>query len=238
MKFQVVIVEDELPLLRELVETFSWRSVNCEVAGTAGSIHEARQLLARIRPDILITDIKLADGDGISLIEETSPRAAIVITGHSQIAFAQKALRAGAVDFLLKPLDDEELRQAVQRAVIMVGQAYHAPTSPREGPKPLVHDALIFIQKHYQTDVSLLDAAEYLEITGGHLASLFKKETGKTFLQVLTEHRMNVAATLLRDPRNRINEVAQKIGYHDPAYFTKIFRRTFGLSPREYRDRE
>jgi two-component system response regulator YesN len=237
MRLSVVIVEDELPLLRELVETFSWRSVNCKIAGTAGTVQEARKIISETKPDILITDIKLPDGDGISLLEETAPRAGIVITGYGQIEFAQKALRAGAVDFLLKPIDDEELRQAVHRAVLQAGEGALPDSSPVAPSNPLVHEALVFIQKNYQNDVSLFEAAEYLEITEGHLASLFRKQTGKTFVQALTEHRVAVAATLLRDPRNRINEVARHCGYNDPAYFAKVFRRTVGVSPREYRDR-
>ncbi len=241
MMLRVVIVEDELPLLRELVETFSWRSVNCVVAATAGTAAEARRVIAETRPDILVTDIQLPDGNGISLIEETTPRAAIVITGHSQIEFAQKALRAGAVDFLLKPLDDQELRSAVQRAVIHVGGGVTMEaTPPSESPaggsvNPLVHEARIFIQKNYPHDVSLNEAARYLAISEGHLASLFKQQTGKTFVQALTEHRMTVAATLLRDPRNRVTEVARQCGYRDPTYFSRVFRRTMGMSPREYR---
>ena len=233
---RVVIVEDELPLLRELVETFSWRSVNCVVAGTAGTAAEARRVIAETHPDILVTDIQLPDGNGISLIEETTPRAAIVITGHSQIEFAQKALRAGAVDFLLKPLDDEELREAVQRAVIHAGGGVITEMDAGDSVNPLVHEALIFIQKNYRNDVSLYEAAQHLEISEGHLASIFKQQTGKTFVQALTEHRMTVAGTLLRDPRNRIAEVAQRCGYRDPTYFSRVFRRTVGMSPREYRE--
>lgn len=238
MKLKVVIIEDELLLLRELVETFSWRSVNCEVCGTAGTVEEAKRVIHETHPDILITDIKLPDGDGISLIEEETFRAAIVITGFSQIEYAQKALRAGASDYILKPLDDEELRQAIHRAVIKASEGNHMASPSSETSNALVHEALIFIQKHYQKDVSLLEAAQHLDITEGHLSSIFKKETGKTFVQALTEHRMVVATTLLRDPRNRIHEVAELCGYNDPAYFAKVFRRTVGLSPREFRDQE
>jgi two-component system, response regulator YesN len=237
MILRVVIVEDEVPLLRELLETFSWRSVNCKVCGTAGTVAEARQTIAQVRPDILITDIQLPDGDGISLLEETNPRAAIVITGYGQVEFAQKALRAGAVDFLLKPIDDDELRRAVQRAAIRAGGGNLPLPTSSDTSSPLVHDALIFIQKHFGDDVSLFEAARHLGITEGHLAGIFKQQTGKTFVQALTEHRMTVAGTLLRDPRQRISEVARHCGYNDAAYFAKVFRRTVGLSPREYRNR-
>ncbi len=238
MKLRVVIIEDEQPLLRELVETFSWRSVNCKVCGTASTAEEARRVVADTRPDVIITDIKLPDGDGLSLLEEFTPRAAIVITGFSQIEFAQKALRVGAVDFILKPLDDEQLRSALQRAVIRAGEGIPAVHASTESSNALVHEAMIYIQKYFQKDVSLLEAAEHLGITEGHLASIFKKETGKTFVQALTEHRMIVASTLLRDPRIRVGEVASLCGYNDSAYFAKVFRRTAGMSPREYREQE
>lgn len=238
MKLKAVIIEDELPLLRELVETFSWRSVNCEVCGTASSVEEARRVISETRPDIIITDIKLPDGDGLSLLEEMPHRAAIIITGYSQIEFAQKALRVGAADFILKPLDDEELRQAVQRAVIKASEGHPLHGVAGKTSNALVHDALLFIQKQFHKDVSLLEAAEHLEITEGHLASIFKKETGKTFVQVLTEHRMTVAATLLKDPRKRISDVAEACGYNDSTYFSKVFRRTVGMSPRRYREQE
>ena len=238
MKQRVVIVEDERPLLRELVETFSWRSVNCTVVGTAGTAAEARGVIAQTRPDILVTDIQLPDGNGIALIEESTPRAAIVITGFSEIEFAQKALRAGAIDFLLKPIDDDELRNAVQRAVIRAGAGILSASPANEGMNRLVHEALIFIQRNYRKDVSLCEAAEHLEISESYLAGLFKQQTGKTFVQALTEHRMTVAGTLLRDARNRVTEVARQCGYKDPTYFAKVFRRTVGVSPREYRDRE
>lgn len=238
MKQRVVIVEDERPLLRELVETFSWRSVNCDVVGTAGTAAEAREVIRDTRPDILVTDIQLPDGNGIALIEEFSPRAAIVITGYNEIEFAQKALRAGAIDFLLKPIDDDELRNAVRRAVIRAGSDVLSLSPAGSGVNRLVHEALIFIQRNYRKDVSLLEAAEHLDISESHLATLFKQQTGKTFVQALTEHRMTVAGTLLRDPRNRITDVARQCGYKDPTYFAKVFRRTAGISPREYRDRE
>lgn len=250
---RVVIVEDELPLLRELTETFSWRSVNCTVAATATTAAEARQVIARVRPDILVTDIKLPDGDGITLVEETTPRAAIIITGHGQIDFAQRALRAGAADFLLKPLDDEELRRSLQRASIRAlsggfggsepppGQKESAPPpSPIPSPEtppmhPLVHEALLYIQKHYHRDIGLAEAARHLAITESHLATLFRQERSQTFMQALTAHRITVAQTLLRDPRNQITQVAWRCGYRDPAYFAKVFRRIVGSSPREYR---
>ncbi|MDA3948859.1 MAG: helix-turn-helix domain-containing protein [Spirochaeta sp.] len=241
---QVFLVEDERALLRELVETFPWEQEQCQVAGTAGTLSEARRGLEQIKADILITDIRLPDGNGLDLINESAVSTAIVITGYHEITLAQRALRMGALDFLLKPLDDDELRAAVQRAVSITSPA-NVPGSHRvlalvdvtPTENPLVLKALKFIERNFQSDVSLSEAAEHLGITEGHLAGVFKAETGKTFVQVLTAYRMNVATTLFRNSRYNVSDVARRCGYKDPAYFAKVFRRFYHVNPAAYRRR-
>lgn len=236
---RVVVVEDEEPILRELTEAFSWRSVNCSIVATAQTIAEAHEHIALENPDIVVTDIQLPDGDGLNLIRETTPPAAIVITGYPEVEYAQEALRLRVVDFLLKPFSDSELRNAVVRAVTLIlgssQQIKYGEASSKRGRNPLVHEALVYIQKYYNTDISLQTAAQDLGITRGHLARIFKDETGQTFVEALTEYRMNLAQTMLRDARVKVNEVAEALGYRDPAYFSRVFRRCLGVSPREFR---
>jgi len=241
---QVFLVEDERALLRELVETFPWEEERCHVAGTAGTLADARRGLQQVQTDILITDIRLPDGNGLDLIAQSEVPAAIVITGYHEITLAQRALRMGALDFLLKPLDDDELRAAVQRAVSRTAppQGYGARsvlaaldvTTVRN---PLVLRALEFIEENYHSDVSLSEAAERLGITEGHLAGVFKRETGKTFVQVLTAHRMHMATMFFSNSRHNVSDVAYLCGYKDPAYFAKVFRRFYHVNPATYRRR-
>lgn len=235
---RVFLVEDEQLLLRELQETFPWQEMGCQVVGSATSLQEARHAMASAPFDILVTDIKLPDGSGIDLVVETTPAAAIVITGFQEIRFAQAALRAGAIDFLLKPLDDEEMHGAVQRAIEQVrpGDGTRG-TTPGNNPwrHPLVRRAFQFITTNYHRDVSLKEAAEDLRISESHLADVFKHETGRTFVQVLTTCRMEEARRLLDDPRNQVAEVARQCGYRDPGYFARVFRRYWGSSPRAFR---
>ncbi|GAB6088426.1 response regulator transcription factor [Spirochaeta dissipatitropha] len=238
----VMLVEDEQLLLEELAETFSWEGCGCRLLGTAGSYAEAVEKIPGLRIDLLITDIQLPDGNGIELVEQIRPKAAIIITGHSQIDYAQRALRAGVADFLLKPIDDAELRKAIQRAaercadfVVHSKDAQPGSDVPQAGANPLVDEALRFIQRRFRDNVSLFEAAEDLQITEGHLASVFKAQTGQTFVQALTSYRLNIAYTLLKDPRYQILEVARKCGFNDPAYFTRVFKRRYGLSPSQFR---
>jgi len=239
----VFIVEDEPALLRELKETFPWRREGCRVIGTSGTLDGAQRFLRNNPADILITDIKLPDGNGLDLITTGSTRTAIVITGYQDVAFAQRALRAGAVDFLMKPIDDEELCTAVRQAVLRCSDPTpRGPAVPikRGTPvrNPIALKALAFIRNNYQSGVSLSEAAEQLNITESHLASVFKAETGITFVQALTAYRMNVASTLLQDYRYNVAEVAEMCGYHDAAYFSKVFRRHHDISPGAFRKKD
>lgn len=237
---KVLVVEDEIALRRELAETFPWEAESCTLVGAVGSMIEARERLDSDHLDILITDIKLPDGSGLELLSNDNVSAAIVITGFHEVTFAQRALREGAADFLLKPLDDEELTVAVRRAVARC-EELEPPADSRvfgaesEFRNPIVSAAFEFIENHYGDDVSLFEASAHLGISEGHLAGVFKSETGTTFVQALTAHRMRVAVSLLTDYRNNITEISQRCGYRDPAYFARVFRRHHGMSPRSYR---
>ncbi|KGE71529.1 response regulator transcription factor [Spirochaeta lutea] len=244
----VLLVEDEPLLRQELEETFPWESAGCRIVASAGTLAQARWAVEEYQPDILVTDIQLPDGDGISLIEEVMPKAAIIITGHAQIVYAQKALRVGAADFILKPLDDNELRQALRRAVAKLSTWHSAPQVQMDGKpgrggqaanshqSPLVQAALSFLHRQYRRNIGLFEAAQDVGVSEGHLASLFKAETGMTFVQALTQFRMEQACIYLRDPRFHVSEVAQLCGFNDPAYFTRVFKRHYGRTPREFRD--
>lgn len=233
----VMLVEDEAPLLRELHHTFPWEDYGCRINAAASSIQEARHAVARETPDLVVTDVKLPDGNGIDLVVEVAPRAAIIITGFHEISLVQRAMRAGAMDFLLKPLDDGELHSAVARAVLRVLEQKPEDAMPPEhsSSHPLVRAALAFIRDTYDQRVSLQEAAHHLRISESHLAQVFKHHTGTTFVQALTAHRMMVARELLRDHRHHVAEVAQRCGYPDAGYFSRVFRRYWGSSPRSFR---
>lgn len=246
----VVLVEDEPLLLEELVKTFSWEAAGCIISGTAKDGAEAKELIQRIKPDLLITDIQLPDYNGMDLIEELDLKASIVITGHNIIQYAQRAIRLGAVDFLLKPVNDDELRRALQRATLQIRNFFATPHEEQNKDKTLnldktdgnrymnafVRETLIFIQKNYQRDIGLLEASLNVKLSEGHLSLLFKSDTGQTFIQALTNYRLNMAHKLLCDPRKQITEIASECGFHDPAYFSRVFKKNYGINPSRFRE--
>ncbi len=100
---------------------------------------------------------------------------------------------------------------------------------------PLVEKAVLFIDADLSQDLSLSTIAENLSISAGYLSSVFRKETGKTITEYVNEKRANHAAALLRGSSLQVQTVAQYCGIPDVNYFSKIFKRYHGTTPKEYR---
>lgn len=87
-----------------------------------------------------------------------------------------------------------------------------------------------------EKDLSLNRLAEQVSLSPAYLSSMFSKNMNCTVSQYVTERRMEAAKELLADPGCRLYEVAEKVGYEDPKYFSKTFKKVVGVTPREYRE--
>ncbi|MCF0229130.1 MAG: response regulator [Parasporobacterium sp.] len=92
-----------------------------------------------------------------------------------------------------------------------------------------------YIEEHYGEPISLESAAEYVKLSPNYVSTIFKKETGVSFLEYLTTARLDAATEMLRKTDMSINEIAEKVGYADVKYFSKLCRKTLGMKPSEYR---
>ena len=94
-----------------------------------------------------------------------------------------------------------------------------------------------YIRENYQNPyLSLQDISNYVHLSNSHICMLFKKETGITINQYMTEIRMEKAKKMLKDGRYSVSVISEMAGYKDSSYFGKAFRKNFGLTPLEYRD--
>lgn len=95
--------------------------------------------------------------------------------------------------------------------------------------------AMDYIQEQYQdSELSLQQVCKYLAISTSYFSALFKHETGKTFVEALTECRIEKAKELLKTTRMKSYEVAESVGYGDAHYFSSIFKKNTGMTPKEY----
>ena len=99
----------------------------------------------------------------------------------------------------------------------------------------LVDAMLDYVHQHYHRPISLDDLASAMKMNASYLSDLFSQTTGVTFHQFLEEVRLSKAKELLRDPRNRVSEVARAAGYASPDSFRHAFKAHEGLSPEAWR---
>lgn len=252
--YKVIVVEDEPITRRGIVLTVNWASLNCVLAGEAANGEEGAALITRLSPDLVVTDVKMPRMDGVEMIAHLRKQGCkakfIILTAHSDFKYAQSALRMGVSDYLLKPLKDGDLEEAITKIVGYEqhrGQAAEDSAAPdasilhfnleRHGKSKYVEEAIQYIRSHHQEDITISTVANYMEISEGYLSRMFKKETDYTFTNYLTFYRIRLAMNLLKDCRVKVYEVADRVGYSDTAYFSAQFKKIVGVSPSEYQDR-
>lgn len=242
---KVLVVEDEEMIRKGIVLAVDWAALDCVVVGEAANGEEALEAVERYAPSLIITDLKIPKMDGIQLLEQLRARRnrayVIILTAYDSFAYAQSALRLGAVDFLLKPFHDGELEQAVtnlkQRMSTEQLEEPPVPSLKKGDKSKYVMQAMEYIGEHYgDSNISISTIAQHLGLSESHLSHLFRKETDYTLLNYLTRYRIHKAMELLRDCRLKVYEVAEQVGYRDITYFSATFKKAAGVSPSEFQD--
>ena len=127
------------------------------------------------------------------------------------------------------------LQKALLEVCLRIGGYMNQRRSSMAGT--LVEKAKQFILKHFaDVDLSVEKVCEHLHISQSYFSSIFKQDTGRSFVQYLTDLRMDHAAELLRESDEKTYVIAQRVGYDEPNYFSYVFKRKFGVSPSQYRN--
>ena len=237
---RVLMVDDEPLVRRGIVAGVDWAALGCEVVGEAQSGEEGLELARRLKPELIITDIRMPKMDGITMMnllrEEGCAAHCIVLTAHSDFEYARGALLFGADDYLLKPFRDQELTHAVARVCRRMQPVSAAPAPKEKEPEATgyVRQAMDYIAEHYaDADISIAVIAEHLRVSEGHLSHVFKKQTGMTVTNYLTKTRIDAAMRMLSRDHVKVYEAAAAVGYKDVTYFSATFKKLTGLSPSE-----
>ena len=112
---RTIIVDDETHIHNTLRRLISYFTVDIEIIGNAKGVQDGIQLVNNKRPDLLFLDIKMKDGTGFDLLKSLHQRPyTIFVTAHDE--YAIKAFRYSAIDYLIKPLESEALKNAIEKA--------------------------------------------------------------------------------------------------------------------------
>lgn len=242
--YRVVLVDDEHLILEGLSRVMPWEKLGCAVVGTACDGRQGLELIRSAQPDILLTDIRMPNMDGLTMVaavkSEFPKMQVTVLTAFRDFDYAQRAITLGVCRYLLKPSKMDELNEAVAEMTRRLDamspkEKAEEAAEGSEAASFVVRAALSYMQEHCAEHISLSDVADNVYVSQWHLSKLINRHTGQSFFDLLGGMRIERAKSLLRDPSMRVHEVAEAVGFSDVAHFSKSFKRIVGKTPGEYR---
>ncbi len=245
--YRVVLVDDDRLIIRGLSAVVPWADLDCQVVGTATDGVSGLALVRRERPDLLLTDIRMPNVDGLAMaaaLRSEFPDLQIsVLTAYRDFDYARQAIRLGVCRYLLKPSDLEELREAIAAMIARLGTRSSAAPAGGEPPEEdggeahhyVVEAALRWMRDHCTEHLTLNEVADHVYVSQWHLSKLINRETGLGFLDLLNRMRVDRARELLADPSRRVSEIAWEVGFADVAHFSKTFKKLTSRTPGEFR---
>ena len=249
---RVLIVDDEKYVRMGIKSETDWALIGCEVVGEAANGIEGLEAAETLRPDLVISDIRMPKMDGIEMaekiIEKCPGTKVIFLTAYNEFEYARQAIRIGVSDYLLKPFQDGELEGSIQRLLHLHPNAPASNAELEEQLIPLktkeevsnryVQTAIEYIENNYvDQGFSITKLAESMSVSEGHISRLFKSETDQSINNYLTRYRIKKAMDYLKDVNVKVYEVAEKVGYSDIAYFSNTFKKLVGKTPSDYQNK-
>ncbi len=253
---KVLIVEDEEIIRKGLVHGIDWFSVDCIIVGEAKDGVQGLAMIKDLKPDLVITDIKMPAMNGIDMVREAiqiHSFETIILTSYAEFEYAKQAISMKVFDYILKPIDELKLLDIVGKAVDYIDQKriYHDIYVKskdksemalvdlqfyigREKTNPYVQKALVAIRDEYYNKISIEGIAESMGISTSYLSRKFKQETAQTFLDVLNKYRIQKAIELMGKGELRIYEIAYKVGFSEYKHFCSVFKKYTHTSPTEF----
>ena len=239
-KLRVLLVDDEIMIREGFKRLFDWEAHGCEVIGEAADGMEALGQIDTLLPDIVIMDINIPIMSGLKVIQLSRikhPKIAfVIVSGYDDFSYCQQALRLQITDYILKPVNYEEFGNCIDNLKIsLYEQRVSSTKEPEEQEERVITGITRYLQEHLEEDVSLSVLAEEFHLNPQYISQLFKNEIGVGFLAYLTNIRMEKAKKLLLNTSRSVAEIAGQVGYGDYRVFTKVFKKTEGITPSQYR---
>lgn len=244
--YTVVLIDDEKYALSDMTHTFPFKAYGFTLIAAYTDAIQAVKKLPALAPDVVFADIRMPEISGLELIRRTRESLPdtlfVLVSGYSEFEYAKKAIQLEVFEYLLKPFDEADAEELLQRLRTRLAQrdSGHAPQAQLT-PEQYAHSnvqfsrMLQYVDQHIYERLFLEQLAEKYFINPNYCGQLFKKTTGKTFSKYVRDVRLARAEQLLSASQMSITDVGAAVGYEDLHYFTRLFTDAMGMSPSKYR---
>ena len=240
--FSVIVADDEKLITRNLAAKIEKANPAFRVIQLAYDGEQAFELVAKYLPDVVFSDIKMPFRDGLELlkdIKEHFPAIKVVmVSGYDDFAFVRNALQQDAFDYLLKPVRQDDLEKTLQKLESRLraergDSPYGEDTTSAAA---IVKQVLDYLHRNYAEDIEFTKLADDYHISSAYLSKIFKEQVGMTVSRYRNEYRINVTKELLIKTDLPLKTIAEKVGFTDQFYFSKMFKKVTGESPAQFRE--
>lgn len=238
----ILMVTPDKELRRNLESLLNKYFVNVFILPHAETGADALTIAKTHHPEIIMLDLTLTDENAYScqgkLLAAHPNLRSIVIDNHENCKNAQTAIRFGAIDYLVQPLIESEALNSIHRAIISLNQVSllnHRSEDALPTQNETVLPMIQYIHSNYQDELNLDSLADFMHLNKNYICQLFKKEVGMTYIAYLNQYRVEQSKILLRNSDKQLAEISEDVGYTDPTYFSRIFKKLTEISPNKYR---
>ena len=238
--YRMVIVDDEYFTCEGLKILLDWGKLNIEIVGTASNGEDGLQLIEKEKPDIIITDIRMNNMDGLTMLKNLRAGGfkggVIVLSGYKVFEYVQEAIGYAVSSYLLKPITKDKMIEAVNIVIKKLEE------TRQDSQNEEVFDTeetwtkvMKYINDNITGNITLTKVAGIACLETSYFSRLFKKKMKIGFLEYILQQRMEIAKRLLKETDLQVKEIMYKLSYNDEKYFRSIFKSYTGYSPTEYR---
>ncbi len=237
--YKVFLVDDDMLILDELVQTVPWLENGFEVTGTASDALKAFDEIIKAVPDVVFCDLKIPGIDGNELIRRLQEAGVdaeyVMLSAYDAYEDVRRFYKQTGFDYILKPVDQEDIQMVLEglSAKLTDKNPPQDPESPTENPA--FNQLLSFINEHFAEKITLSQLSDRFGFSKNYICTLFQKHLNRSLNLYLTDLRMAEAKRLLLDKTILIKEAACRSGYTDYYHFFKVFKSYYGISPKEMR---
>ncbi len=248
MGIKLLIADDEDVICKGVAKFLRLHTDRFSKIYEAENGQEALDVIYEKQPDMMILDVQMPIKSGLDVMREAAKAGikpiTVILSGYDEFSYAQKAIKFGAKEYLLKPVRAADILTLLND----LADEYIGKEEPHEEEQtesaakgkenPLVTEAREYMKENYAKNLTLSDVAEYLQISTGYLSTLMNQTLKCGFTDYLNQIRVDRACCYLEQNFLKNYEIAYKVGFNDEKYFSKVFKKIKGMSPKEYRTRE
>lgn len=249
------MIADPSPKVGETIQyLLDWPQYNVSGILTADSYELAVSRAIDFQPHIALVDLELGGGRGDELVGHLRgiglETVFCVMGVREDFQWVRRAMRAGARDYLLKPINAKELRAFLERTVLQdLRGELPERTGAQVGVDPVLqveygklsritNKMILIVKSNYRKGLSLTGIAEMLNMSSKYIGRMFLQDTGIKFSAYLTAYRMIQARRLIENSQEKISVVASMVGYSQLNNFYVHFKNHYHISPGSLRDYE